>query len=147
MAIAAHCVAMLPVRDHGALAVASRFLARLVMLPAAVVRTVTYRGGRDAATGLLPAGLRRLPLVRLDVHEARISFEQLVAQGGDGDGDDQKNKADRGVGESHGDDQEEVTPTAPARPKKKMKNEATTAMAATTGGAFSRVAWTHTHAA
>jgi hypothetical protein len=89
-AIAAQCVALLPLADHGALTRTSRYLGRVVMLPNVVIRAATYSGGLDAATGLLPAGLRRLPLHRLDVRDASVTVEPLVAQretGGDVDDD------------------------------------------------------------
>ena len=106
VAIAAYCIGMLSPADHGALAQTSRLLGDIVLLPGAVTRSVAYRGGAEPRTRLLPAGMRRLPLYRLDVRDARITVEQLVNRRqragersgplGDGDGDDDE---DRNAGE------------------------------------------------
>jgi hypothetical protein len=93
-ALVAHCVGMLTAAGHGVVAQTCRFMNRVVVLPAAVTRRVTYARGLDAATGFLPVGLRRLPLHRLDVREARLTVDAIVGAPGDGGGGDGDGTAD-----------------------------------------------------
>jgi hypothetical protein len=80
VAIVAQCVAALSLRDHSALARTSRFLGRVILSPAAAIRDVTYCGGLDASTGILPAGLWRLPLHTLDARNAQVTVDELVGE-------------------------------------------------------------------
>ena len=107
-ALMAHCAATLSVGDHAVLAQTARFLGQVVLIPAAVARTIAYRGGLDSSTGLLPEGLRRLPVRRLDARDARATVEQLVVHcRDDGDGDNENDGGQRssptgGVGQRSG---------------------------------------------